>query len=405
LDHSDQDGGGRIVRTIYVEPYTAAHRVEAALKGTVYPDVNNFGAYKRAKPHADPLKPWYFCQDVQIEPQFPSAATAARNMAFNGNAESPQYGNQFNIQFDAIQRALNVVDDFDGANFVDNLTAAEIPQSQATYAGAGDTYTVNSGESIPVDSFFSRGALGAKITATYLPLIFQPGLSASVDPFDYVDPQWEPLTITTQTGRSLWLFAPTGVGNTADIHTGLTDTFALPEVVWRFTIRRLLVPFKPANVIGLLTNKTNQNQINIGNENFPVDTIRMEAPEVYLKRAADGQIYCDILLKFLVRKLYDEYFQPSGPNAGTFIKGNIGWNWAYAVPNYNPVADTIGHAFSFRAGYYPVCWNGGLFNYFGTNHPLFLHDFDAGNAISMLPGGLQFPLNSAPFNSGFYANQ
>ena len=109
-EHFDADGGGRITRTIYCEPYTAHKRVVTALRGTVY---NAGGSWARAKPHNDPLYPWFYCQDVQVEPAFPAAARASRPTEFDRTKTQLDKG-LLNTQFSEIQRALSVLDDYDG---------------------------------------------------------------------------------------------------------------------------------------------------------------------------------------------------------------------------------------------------------------------------------------------------
>jgi hypothetical protein len=120
-EHFDSEGGGRIVRSIYCEPYTAHKRVATALRGSVKQIDKATDRWARAQPHADPIYPWFYCQDVQVEPAQPAAARAARNMRFNtqNNPADPN-------QFDAIQDALDTVDDYDAAELLDNLTPAEI---------------------------------------------------------------------------------------------------------------------------------------------------------------------------------------------------------------------------------------------------------------------------------------
>lgn len=422
-EHRDSDGGGMITRVFWCQPYTAHKRVETALMGTVYPLADGGGKWGRAKPHADPLNPWYYCRDVQTEPMFSEQVAAARDTAFNPAAASPQYNSQFNSQFDSIQSALNTVDDLDCANLIENLSNAEIVKGGITNATGNDVIPLNTLESAPtnsINSFTSRGNAGARITATYLPLIFQPGISSSAignqayapqDPFDYVDPQREPITITTQMGRKLFFFSPIGEGNVAppQLHGGVTDTYAHPEVIWRYTIRRLLVPFSPDYTMGLFANKINDTQpidpndvLRIGDFSVPQGCFRMEAPEVYSKRAPDGQVYWEILLKFLVRRLYDEYYQPDGLFKG-FQKGWVGWNWALGTPEKSFVFDDV--TFFSRLSYYPVCWNSGLFQFFGPNHPLFLNDSDVDMSLIANNAGLVKTLNGAPFQAGFYAGQ
>jgi len=233
-------------------------------------------------------------------------------------------------------------------------------------------------------------------------LIFQPGLTSDLDPFDYVDPQWEPLTIATQTGRNLMVAAKGLLPGTVGLFSGLSDTYALPEVVWRFSIRRLMVPFLPSLTIGAFTNKVNGLEFTrVGNLHFAKGTVRMETPEVIARRAPDGQLYWDILLKFLVRRLYDKYYDPATIPPG-FDTGWIGWNWAYATPHGRAFASGVPLR---DACYYPVYWSTIIFA-LGGSHPLFADDTTIDPAGLIAPGdGLNPWLDSAPFQAGFYPNQ
>jgi hypothetical protein len=398
VEHFDSEGGGRIQRVIYCEPYTAHKRVVTALKGTVYPLGN--GAWQRAMPHADPLYPWFFCTDVQVEPAFPSAVRGSLSKGFNPLADDLAYGEALS-QFLPIQTALNVVDDFDGAAELDNLTLAQIQDGGKIQDVDAKMQILNTDEQIPQAPYASEGRCGAKITATYSPLLFLQGLSTEINTgplkFDYVDPQWEPLTLTTATGRSLKFWSPQlgipGIGINA-LHSGLSDAYSLPEVVWRFSIRRLMVPFIPAYTIAMFANKLNRVDMVLGSLKFPAGTVRMETPEIITRRAPDGQMMHDILLKFLVRRLYDEYYD--GPTTN-FVRGWIGWNWAFGIPS----------AATSRSGYYPVAWNSGLFQLWGTNHPLFLDDWNANIALIPDTTGLTNPgrLDCDPFEAGMRNGQ
>jgi len=415
-EHFDSEGGGRITRVLYCEPYTAHKRVVTALKGTVY--AADAGRWERALPHADPLYPWFYCTDVQVEPFFPSAVRGSIGKGFNAAARfgGAITGNGLE-QFTPIQTALNRIDDFDGASDIDNLSVTEIAQGGIIGLAGQQTQLLNTDEQIEQGPFTSRGRCGAKITATYSPLLFMPGLSTEINAgpkkFDYVDPQWEPLTITTATGRSLSLYSPQGgiLGGIAVVHGGLTDAYALPEVVWRFSIRRLMVPWIPAYTVAMFANHVNKNAMAIGSLQFPAGTVRMETPEIITRRAPDGQMMHDILLKFLVRRLYDEHYIPPVAGApdfgigGSFQKGWIGWNWQYGIPS-GGLLDAV-NWINPRGGYYPVCWNGGLFQLFGTNHPLFLHDTPPHTDLAQIPVStdLTASLNGAPFQAGMREGQ
>jgi hypothetical protein len=392
IEHFDSEGGGRITRVIYCEPYTAHKRVVTALRGTIYPA--GAGTWARAYPHQDPLYPWFFCQDVQVEPAFPSAARSSTMMEFQEQHVPSQLGIG-NEQFGEIQRALSTADDYDGADLIDNLTPAEVLHGKNNAQNLFNKQPLNTGGFAQINAFDSRGACGAKITATYLPLLFQPGLPSADNPFDFVDPQWTPITLTTQVGRSLFLIAP--VNGAPRLCNGLSDTYALPEVVWRFSIRRLMVPFLPAKTLALFANKINQIPFVIGNLVCPSGTVRMETPEIITRRAPDGQLYFDIVLKFLVRRLYDEYYDPED---NSYKPGWITWNHAYAIPHGRGVLGGIQLG---RACYHPVTWNAGFFQVFGVAHPLFLYDSQIPGG--QLPAGIIGAMRSGPFTCGFDPGQ
>lgn len=403
-EHFDSEGGGRITRVVYCEPYTAHKRVVTALKGTVY-TADGGATYQRAKPHADPLYPWFYAADVQVDPAFPGAVRASRPTNFHPEDNFP---GPFD-QFQPIRTGLNMMEDLDGAQFLDQLTEAEIRVGQRWDTPQEDTLALNTGESMPIHSYVSRGACGAKITATYLPLIFQPGLTSqdahppnqAADPFDFVDPQWEPLTVTTQTGRSLFLLAPTA-GNPAighSLHSGLSDTFAKPEIIWRFSIRRLMVPFLPQITLGLFANKINFMEFRLGNLVCPPKTVRMETPEVISKRAPDGQLFWDIKLKFLVRRLWDERYDHL---QALFLMGWVDWNHAFGTPAVSTLDVLAAPPGVNGASYYPVRWKSGLWQLFGQTHQLFLEDQIM---AAMMPPDLNANLHLAPFQAGFRLGQ
>lgn len=153
--------------------------------------------------------------------------------------------------------------------------------------------------------------------------------------------------------------------------------------------------------INYLENKTNSQQIIFGNTTFPADTVRLETVETEMVRTPDGQTCYNLLCKFLVRMLYDEYYDAIQDK---FIKGWVGWNWQYGVPAGG--VNELGVAMLQRAGYYPVCWNGGFFQLFGTNHPLFLQD-NAANPNTLIAnlGAVPAFMMSLLTNTGFYVSQ
>jgi hypothetical protein len=93
--------------------------------------------------------------------------------------------------------------------------------------------------------------------------------------------------------------------------------------------------------------------------------------------------------------LYEEFWDSQVPD---YVEGWVGWNWAFGTPAYSIVMDSSAP----RTCYYPVVWNGGIFQLFGTNHPLFLND---NNSIGLMPGGLSANLKTAPFKCGFKVGQ
>lgn len=387
-EHFDSDGGGRITRAFYCEPYTAHKRVVAALKGSVY-DAGL--AWDRQSPATDPLYPWFVCHDVQVEPMHPGAVRAARPCKYNpANAGGQQ------AEVLEVQRALQTVDDFDAADLIDDISNDEVRAGTTNRQSQNDSQILNTGESIDIGTFGSPGLCGAKITATYMPLLFQPGVAIEKR-LDYVDPQWEPVTITAQTGRSLFFWSPAdgGVVPITTAHSGLSDTYAHPEVVWRFSIRRLMLPFLPTNTIGLLTNKVNRHTFRLGDLELPAGTVRMEAPDVITRRAPDGNMMFDLTLKFLVRRLYDEFYDDSDLHATHgYQKGWVGWNWAFGVPDANWTDLWV----SDKPCYYPVVWDSSFFQAFGAYHPLFILD---SQVSGQLPPGAFGGLDEAPFFCGF----
>ena len=60
IEKFDKDGGGTIVRTFYVEPYSSHKTLLIALRGTIV-KAEGSEYYKRIVPHNDPLFPQYYC--------------------------------------------------------------------------------------------------------------------------------------------------------------------------------------------------------------------------------------------------------------------------------------------------------------------------------------------------------
>jgi hypothetical protein len=332
---------------------------------------------------------------------------------------------------------LNSVDDHGYTNIVDfgynpPLTPAQI------LAG---------GIQIPDTGSFS-GKCGAYIIATYKPLIMLDGsLSGGIDPFDVVNPVWESTEVATQTGRSLFLWSPSivqaatdhpnwldgvisianpalgvlsqlakiaknsGVGNVNVGNAGLSDTFAAPEIIYHFSIKRLMVPFLPQMTIAAYNKTINQiNNATLGNLTFPKWTLRFDRAENQLGRAPDGTTYYDLTLHFSVRRLWEDIYDDlpdgttwdgAGSPALKSIKGWVTWNHAYGIP-----ADRITGLQVGSAGYYSVCWNGGAFQLFGNNRTLYLGD---GQKLAAPPptyaGTFTGAMLADLFTSGFRLNQ
>lgn len=404
IEHLDDQGGGFITRTFYVEPYIAYPYVETLLKGTVV-DTGG-GIWGRVKPHKDPIKDWFYCSDVQVRPFSPDNITGMALAPFTPS-------NDYNVRVDGsggqqtqINNVLNCVDDHSYGNIVDFAASPPIPN--AAIAAGGIPYP---------NDHTSTGKCGAYITATYTPLIFLDGIPGSADQFDYVNPKWTPIEVNTQVGRDLFFYSP--AGNFSDIVTpigapptiqlqgGLLDTFSRPELIWQLDITRLMVPFLPSKTLGALNNKINATNTSLGNADAPLRTVRFISPQPPpLCRAPDGATYYNITYKYLFRKLWEEYFDPATFNAAPgfyptgVLKGWVDWNHHFGVPSARlwPNESTT------SASYYPVCWNGGLFQLFGTNHPLYLDD----NTLDAThPPGTSAPFNllSTEFGVGFKAGQ
>jgi hypothetical protein len=381
IEHFDADGGGSITRTFYCEPYTAHKTAITALKGTVRP-VNKAapeGDWERVKPHNDPLYPHFFCTDVKVTPFAREAITGSKSTGFNKDEVD---------QLTETKKALDVIDDFDFASTPDNLDVADI-------ADGGKDPVVSDGTT-------STGLCGAFITATYNPLIFVQGLSSNVDEFDYVDPKLTPITRLTQLGRSLGFLLPQGGLGALIVSGGVSDTSTVPELLWEYTIRRLMVPKNPRITLAALSNKINSTDFIMGDTSWPTGTVKMETPAVQTCLAPDGQLYYNIDFKFTIRALYGDIYVPveTVPGSGVFqcdtpVEGWVDWNHMLGIPS----------SFGFQArplGYYPVGWNSGLFQFFGPNRPLYLLDMDAS---TIMPAPLVSTLGSAPFKSGFKAGQ
>ncbi len=116
-----------------------------------------------------------------------------------------------------------------------------------------------------------------------------------------------------------------------------------------------------------------------------------------------GAVSDDITLKYLFRIIWDEFFDPALwvpalGQTGANTKGFITWNHHFGVPS----ARIWPNAGTSLASYYPVVWNGGLFQMFGDNHPLYLEDTAMQNVFPLLP---DFKIQTLPFLAGFKPGQ
>jgi hypothetical protein len=406
---SDKEGGGALIRTLYVEPYTSHKTLLTALRGTLKD--NGDGTFKRILPHNDPLFPQYYCFDAIAEPFARNAISASKSTGFDSaNNDGNMTGNG---QLTACTKALSVLDDFDFASQPDSLTIDQIKNGGVDHTGDADGYV-------------SKGCCGARVTATYYPVIFMPGVNVPSEglggfgapggPFDYVDPVWTPEEITTQTGRNLKMRAPgqDGLGKDEENWWGLSDTFAKVEVVWHLKIRRLMVPFVPDLTNGILNKKINGTNGTIGWRALPMGTVRFDGidpPD--LKMGPDGTLWYELVLNFTVRMLWDEYYAAkSGDIQGTLQVGWIDWNHHYGFPAY---FTGIQHG---KPSYYPVIWDEsklqGLFgSSAGAQHPLYLYDSDMNKPIAGKPayvaaggtGSFVGNIFIDPFKTGFQKGQ
>ena len=336
VEHFDQDGGGSIIRTFYVEPYTSHPQAITALKGTI--KQKQVGEYQRVLPHADPMFPWFYCTDAKVVPFDRKTITGCRPTGFT---VQPSDGD-FDTDVTNVRAAADKLDDFDFTSNPDTLLAEEIAVG---------------GDSEPNATYISRGKCGAYITAVYNPLIMQQGLSGG-DPgdgsgFDYVNPILEPVVKSTMLGRNLKLIMKmAGLGVT--LMDGLTDSASIPEQLWEFTITRRMVPFLPQRTLNALVNRINHKAFTIGSRTFPAGTLRCEAPKIDVGRTADGVIYYDIHLRFTARTTIAEYYDIE---TDAMVTGYVDWNHQLGLPT-GP-----GIIFTGKLSYYPV-------GFFCGNNPL-----------------------------------
>lgn len=416
LDHS---GGGYITRVFYVEPYLAHPWIELFLKGTV---AQNGAIWQRIKPHADPIKPWFYCVHTSVHPFAPETVTGQALSLFapNGDFSYNAAGGGGGGQQQSVYAVLNAVDDHGMTNIVDfgnnpPLTPAQILQGGIQIPGGASGFPPLTG--LPAGPAFS-GKCGAFIVATYTPLIFLdgipttlPGSNAPTDNFDFVNPTWTPIEIGTQTGRNLFFYAPNPAGPaTCATQGGVLDTFTKSELTWEFSITRLMVPFLPALTLGVLNEKLNSVNSALGNLSVPLLTARFIAPEPPpLLRAPDGATFYNITYRYRLRKLLDEYFDDVAYVAGGggaypkgIKKGWVDWNHHLGIPSARVWPNLATNPMT----YYPVCWNDGQFQLFGTNHPLYLRDQDMSGLVPPpVPGVGSFALFNTEFTVGFQPGQ
>lgn len=373
IDHRDEDGGGQIIRTFYVEPYTAYPAVLTALKGTVTPGKNK-DSRDRVKPHADPnvlknvaadgsteqWRPYFYCTDVKAVPWNQDAVSGSGSKGFVPHDE-------YDAQLTSIRAALDVPDDFDFACNPDTLTLSEIlANGQPDYSRDAANH-----------SFTSRGKSGALIVATYRPTIWIDGWSQFHDPFDFLDPVWTPITKLNQLGRTIKLF------KTNHNYEGLSDTATLPEGLLELTFWRRLVPYLPTNAIGRLTGRVNNSTLILGNQKFPPETVRIEPPQnVQRKIAPDGQLYYDFQVKLTFRTHRDYVFDLT-TNDFTQHMVPVTWNHGYGAPSLPILNLPFG-----PAGFYPVGFFTTTLQGFGNNsRSLYLTDTEFDNPAG--PAGNQ----------------
>jgi hypothetical protein len=375
-EHFDAEGGGSIIRTIYCEPYTAHRTVVCALKGTVRVKPGGGDTWERVLPHNDPLYPQFYVTDVKVVPFSSAAILGAKTSKFS-NGDDPTAG---------VKAALNNIDDFDFSNTPDSLDPATML--------AGGEYVSESAISVGGVPLVS-GHCGAFITATYRPLIFVDGLAGDEQQFDYVDPVWTPITKLTQLGRDLSFVAPNKliVGSPVNLCGGVTDTATIPEVLWEFRCRRLLVPFVPTKTLSLMANKLNKGSMTIGNIEIPAECARMELPTIEQLMAPDGTKYYNISLCFTIRTLWTDYYKTT--TTATLATGYPGWNYMLGIPSVLKVQAS-------GMGYWPVGWKSGAFGAWGDFRGMYLYDTDTAAGI---PNGIAPRMDWAPFRAGFKVGQ
>lgn len=298
--------GGEIVRRLYCEPYLSNPIVLETLLGNVTPN-------SRIKPANDPVYPHYYCMQAEVDQIAIEAIGASPSPKFTGGQHT----------VDVIQSALQIAEN-------------------------------------PCGSTADTNPAGAYITAVYRPLIIMDGLTSDLDPFDFVDPQFEPTTMTTLVGKDLQ-FMRRAIGISELLTSPVTNNpGAITETVWTFTIRRLMVPIIPRYTISKLTNHLNKADWTIGSVTFPAETVRYDSCEIVNRISSTGKIWHDILYRFSIRMLWDTIYNltDDGDSDSGFSQSWVGWNHMLGNPGFGVAANVSNPGLQ----YYPVGWEDA--NYF-----------------------------------------
>ncbi len=401
-DHRDSDGGGQVVRTFYVEPYTSYPALITALKGTVTPGVNE-DSRDRIKPSYDPniLKappagasasvdptPFFYCIDTKVMPFAPAAVRGAASKQY-------QPATDLATQLTNLQTALTVPDSFDFDCNPDGLDPAQIAKGVADYS-----------DDVAKPCFTSKGNCGAIVQATYAPLVWLEGWpdGSASDPFDYLDPVWTPITKLSQLGRDLSLFS-NYKGGFDTRGGGLSDTASIPEGMWELTLWRKMVSYLPTNAISRLTNRVNNSTLVLGNQKYPAETVRVDSPsQVVRKMAPDGQIYYDIQYHFTIRILRDYLWDASangGNGAQSPVMQPVDWNHQLAIWTIPIFGIPAGQMNYWPVGFQSSAWTGW---FGGPWRPVYLTDTQFDNPAGA-PGNMLNPWGGIPdlFNRGWEA--
>jgi hypothetical protein len=374
--------GGEIRRTFYVQPFSAHKSLLIALRGTFVP---NGSGLKRVKPHEDPLFPNYFCTEVEVTPFDREAACGIATTGFKPQDGGGSVVNDLN----GLRSCLDIIPTTFDYDATLDMSVPEIQTGAPNYSGS------------PYQSYGTNGAL---VTAVYQPLLFATNLSSTQDPFDYVDPQWQPYTKSEAIGKDLVLVYQDITGTTG--LGGVADSAVIAEPMVRYTVRRLMVPYLPENQICGLMNKLNTTPQTIGDKHFPVGTMRVGVPELEKKLTPDGQQYYDITLVFDVRCLYTSLNVPSTLTTANFQPGWATWNHFYAQPSTLGMT-TANRVLGQKFAMYTVGWTDGYFTsapgLTGSGYrPLYLYDTQVKYPNFQGAGGTVIANVQDLFYAGFY---